>query len=135
MLLCLAAGGSPATEAQPQVRLGDKTFVVTVADTNETRRQGLSDSAPLAADRGMLFIFERDGRHGIWMKDMRFALDIIWISRFGAVVHIERSVHPDTYPRAFTPDKPAKYVLEISAGAGEGVSVGAPVYFENVFVR
>ena len=80
----------------------------------------------------MLFIFERDGQVAIWMKEMRFSLDVIWISRYGSVVHVEREVHPDSYPKQFVPEKPARYVLEVSAGAGAGVSVGDPVYFRNV---
>ncbi len=121
--------------AQPQVSVGGKTFTVTLAATGETRVRGLSGSAPLAEDRGMLFVFERDGHHSIWMKDMRFSLDIIWISRFGSVAHVERNVHPDTYPKPFVPAKPAKYVLEIPAGAGANVAVGDPVYFKHVPLR
>lgn len=135
---CLAV--SPAADSQPKVRIGDKkseqlTFDVKIVDTPELLMRGLSGSDPLAKNEGMLFVFDHDGGHSIWMKEMRFSLDIIWISRFGSVVHIERNVHPDTYPRAFTSRKPARYVLEILAEAGEKIVPGAPVYFENVPLR
>jgi uncharacterized membrane protein (UPF0127 family) len=50
------------------------------------------------------------------MKDMRVPLDIIWLSDTGDIVHIERSVSPDSYPRVFYPGTPARYVLEMRAG-------------------
>ncbi len=131
VVFCVAASGC---SSQPTVRLGDTAFAVEIAATNEARVRGLSGSAPLAEGRGMLFIFDRAGYHSIWMKDMRFALDIIWISRTGSIVHIERNVHPNTYPKKFVSGKSAKYVLEISAGAGKGVSVGDFVHFENVLI-
>lgn len=123
---------SSAADPQPKVHIGDKTFDVTVVNTPERRTRGLSGSNPLAENEGMLFVFDHDGGHSIWMKEMRFSLDIVWISRFGSVVHIERNVHPNTYPRAFTSRKPARYVLEIPAGAGEKIVLGTPVYFENM---
>lgn len=123
---------SAAAERRPKVCVGGKTFFVSVVDTPEARTRGLSGSEPLAEDEGMLFIFDRDGRYPIWMKEMRFSLDIIWINRFGKIVHVEREVHPDTYPRAFASNQPARYVLEIPAKAGETAVPGGKVYFRNV---
>ena len=116
---------------EPQVVLGTTTFTVTVAATEEARARGLSGSESLAADRGMLFIFEREEQPSIWMRGMRFPLDIIWINRSGLVVHIKRNIHPDTYPKQFTTVKPARYVLEISAGAGKEVAVGDAAFFRG----
>ena len=118
--------------AHPRVHLNGKTFTVSIADTAATRQTGLSGSLPLPEAHGLLFVFDRDGRHAIWMKDMRFSLDIIWINRDGVVVHIEKEVSPDTYPRAFSSPVPARYVLEVSAGNGEGVMRGTVARFENI---
>jgi uncharacterized membrane protein (UPF0127 family) len=32
------------------------------------------------------------------------------------VVHLEKSLSPDSYPQSFTPHSPARYVLEVRAG-------------------
>ncbi len=119
-------------QPQPRVHLNEKTFIVSVADTNESRRTGLSGSPPLPEMHGLLFVFDRDARHAIWMKDMRFSLDIIWMDRDGVVVHIEKEVGPDTYPQAFRPRVSARYMLEVPAGSGEGVKQGAVAGFENI---
>jgi uncharacterized membrane protein (UPF0127 family) len=89
---------------------------VEVADTPALRVQGLSGRAPFSDDEGMLFVFPEDGDLPIWMKDMNFALDIIWIDQAGRIVHIEPSVQPDSYPRIYKAGTPARYVLELRAG-------------------
>jgi len=60
------------------------------------------------------------------MKDMNYAIDILWFDAAGVLVYTEKAVEPDTYPTTFTPDVPARYVLEIAAGeAGRlGLEVG-----------
>lgn len=62
-----------------KVRINDKVISVEVADTPQTRSQGLSNRSPLPEDSGMLFLFDSPGRQRFWMKGMKFPLDIIWI--------------------------------------------------------
>lgn len=99
-----------------RIQIASSTIEVEVADTSEEREKGLGGREGLFPNHGMLFIFDEDGRHGFWMKDMRFALDIIWISHDGVVVHIEEDVGPETYPAAFLPRGEARYVVELPAG-------------------
>ena len=76
----------------------------------------------------MLFVYDRPQPIGIWMKDMRFPLDIIWI-REGRVVHIEPNAPPLV---AGGPEKvytaTGDLVLEVLAGFGadKKVRVGDP---------
>jgi uncharacterized protein len=103
--------------------------MVDVADTAALREQGLSGRTSLGPGNGMLFIFEHDGNWGIWMKDMRFAIDIVWMDKEGGVVGLEAEVSPQTYPASFYPDSPARYVLELPAGAAAayGIAIGAKI--------
>jgi len=64
----------------------------------------------------MLFVFENPGIHGIWMKDMKFPIDIIWLDKDMSVISKELNVSPDTYPQVFYPSREAYYVLEVKAG-------------------
>ena len=98
------------------VQLAGETLHVFVADTESLREKGLGGRAGLPSDQGMLFVFTKDGTYGFWMKDMRFPIDILWLSSEGTVVHMAQGVSPDTYPQNFTSDKPARYVLELPAG-------------------
>lgn len=112
----------PVPAVQPQtlprgtVLAGSTTIAVEVADTHLSRRQGLSGRTTLPAGTGMLFAFEQEGDWGIWMKDMQFPIDIIWMDSAGAVITVAADVSPATYPNSFYPERPARYVLEVPAG-------------------
>lgn len=107
------------TEGRALVRIGDTQVLAEVVDTPELRRQGLSGRPSLSEGEGMLFVFDNDGLHGFWMKDMKFSIDIIWFSADKRVIHIERSLDPSTYPTSYAPEQPARYVLEVPAGWAE----------------
>lgn len=108
------------------VFVGGISFSVTVADSPEERRQGLSGTEPLPEFAGKLFIFDTDAPHAIWMKDMNYALDIMWFDKERNLIHIEENVTPETYTRSrtiFRPDRPARYVLEVSAGSVDALGI------------
>ena len=87
-----------------------------IADSSETRIRGLSGMRKLAKDTAMLFVFDKPDKYGIWMKDMKFPIDIIWISKDFSVIGIEKNIKPETYPEIFGRDFVSKYVLEVKAG-------------------
>jgi uncharacterized membrane protein (UPF0127 family) len=96
-----------------------KTFSVEIAKTEMELERGLSLHVPLKDDQGMLFIFQTGGMYGFWMKDMLFPLDIIWIDSNLQIVHIEKNLSPDSYPKIFYPGAKSLYVLEIPAGQAD----------------
>lgn len=94
------------------------------AITPEAQSQGLSDRDGLAANRGMLFVFDNPSRQCIWMKDMKFNLDVIWMDSSGKVVHTERDLSPSTYPNSYCPDKDVQYILELKSGVAKAAGIG-----------
>jgi uncharacterized membrane protein (UPF0127 family) len=97
------------------IYIGSSAISVTVADTEEERILGLSGTESLREREGKLFIFDRDGRYGIWMKEMKMPLDIIWIDKDLRIVHIAENVLPETFPEVFSPPSEARFVLEMNA--------------------
>jgi len=97
------------------VYIGDLAILVTIADEPAERAKGLSGTNSLSELEGKLFVFDENGRYGIWMKDMNYPIDIIWISDELEIIHIEENVLPNTFPRIYRPDVPARYVLEVNA--------------------
>lgn len=85
------------------------------ADTASKRTQGLSGRDNLPDNTGMLFVFDQSEQVCMWMKDMKFDLDMVWLNDQKQVIHIEKGVSPSTYPQSFCQDN-AKYVLEFTAG-------------------
>jgi len=98
------------------VKIGNTTVKVELADVEEERMQGLSGRESLAEGNGLLFVFEKEGDYGFWMKDMKFAIDIAWIDKNQKIVHEELGVSPETYPQIFQPFTQNLYVLEVPAG-------------------
>lgn len=96
--------------------IGDARIKIILAETEEKRIQGLSGREKLSEGQGMLFVFPEMGNHGIWMKDMKFSIDIIWFDSKFQVVDFVEDVAPESYPNVFKPRKPAKYILEIDSG-------------------
>ena len=63
-----------------------------------------------------MFVFDQLDFHGIWMKDMKFPIDIIWLDDTQQVVTIKTYISPDSYPEVFRPTQESLYVLEVPAG-------------------
>ena len=101
------------------VRIGEQTYQLEVADDPTERTQGLSGRTELAPNSGMLFVFDEPAQHGIWMKDMNFAIDIIWLDESKEIIEIVDEASPASYPETFYPDRPAKYVIELPAGVAQ----------------
>ena len=129
---CVRIGGDDVTDCF-SVEVGGNTFYVDVVDEPRSRTQGLSGRSPLASNEGMLFVFPEADTHSFWMKDMKFAIDIIWISENGEIVHIEKGIEPKTYPKSFISKQNALYVLEVLSGTVDNskIEVGEEVFFDR----
>ncbi len=98
-----------------------ETIIADLVKTDEERSRGLMFRNTLNVDQGMLFVFEKEGLYSFWMKNMNFAIDILWLDRQKRIVHLEHNVPPcKKEPRpSYAPLVPAKYVLELKAGSIE----------------
>ncbi len=108
------------------VTIGTTTVFASVADSLPERIAGLSNTPYLPENIVKLFAFASLGSHSIWMKDMNYALDIIWAAEDGKIVHIEEDVKPETFPESFSSPTPAWYVVEANSGfvKKHGIKVG-----------
>jgi uncharacterized membrane protein (UPF0127 family) len=111
------------------ILIGSTTVLASVADSLPERIAGLSNTPYLPENVVKLFAFASLGSHSIWMKDMKYALDIIWVAEDGSIVHIEEDVKPETYPESFASPTPAWYVIEANTGfvAKHGIKLGDEV--------
>ena len=103
---------SPAKE----IRIGTATLMVEVANTDVLREKGLSGQMSLEENKGILFLFEKPGRYGFWMKDMNFTIDIIWIDKDKKIVEVMKNIDPETFPETFYSQELVQYVVETRAG-------------------
>jgi len=106
-------------KADLRVYFPNGEFVVAeLALSWEQRAKGLMFREEMAANKGMLFLFEEEANHSFWMKNVRFPIDILWLDREKRIVHMVKRVPPckkDPCP-TYSPVRPSVYVLELSAG-------------------
>ena len=103
-----------------------------LADSASKRQRGLMFRKNLAENKGMLFIFDAEKRHGFWMGNMRFPLDIIWIDHSKRIVDIYKDALPcKDICKNIVPQVDARFVLEVNSGFAEKnqVRIGDSVDF------
>ena len=108
---------NPPQQNNVFLRLGEGTFHLRLAVSEAERTRGLGGVEKLAGNEGMFFIFPEDAPHAIWMKDMRIPIDILWLSHDFSIVDARENVSPDSFPAIFSPRTPARFVVELPAGA------------------
>lgn len=115
------------------VRIGSGIYKADIASDEESRQKGLSGLPNLEVDRALLMIFPDSQKWGIWMKDMEFPIDILWLDENKVVVHAVANANPSiSDSKTFTPKSPAKYVIELPAGSikNKSIVVGSIAAFE-----
>lgn len=118
-----------------QLEVNGKNINVEIADETSELIQGLSGRQELAKNNGLLFIFSSSDYWGIWMKDMKFPIDIVWIDNNGRVVDLKENVSPDSYPEVFKPIEKAKYVLEFNSGLVKELGIVKQTEIKNVMLK
>jgi len=139
-VLAVLACEAPDASGLPRARvtIQGRALEVEVARTPAARQQGLSGRDRLEPGTGLLFLHPTAERHRYWMKDMRFAIDILWM-REGRIVDVSHRVAPpapgqDGREIVVTPRVPCDAVLELPAGharaygfdTGQRVSIELP---------
>jgi uncharacterized membrane protein (UPF0127 family) len=87
---------------------------VEVANTPDTRRSGLMFRASLPDNQGMLFVYEAEDRHAMWMKNTLVPLSVAFIDRAGRIINIE-DMQPQTEDTHMAAAR-AAFSLEMNRG-------------------
>ena len=94
-----------------KITIGNKSYQVSLAETEEEQMKGLQGVHTLPEDEGVLFVFEEPGEVGFWMKDTLIPLDIIYINDDDEVIAVEQGVPGD---ETILEHSDVKYVLEVN---------------------
>jgi len=124
VLFCLAG---PALAELPVVELGAGMHVIRaeVAADMASRMQGLMHRKSMAPNAGMVFVFEEDAIHCMWMKNTLIPLAVAFVDKAGTIVSIsEMQPHSE---QTHCAARPARYALEMNKGwfAQKGIRPGA----------
>lgn len=117
-----------------RLRIGSRaSIIVEVVVTPRAIKQGLSGRDKLPSGYGMLFIFPIISKQGMWMPDMKFPLDIIWLDENFKIVSITKNCKPcksrDNCPN-YSSTYSVKYAIEMTAGNADayGFHVGTTLH-------
>ena len=86
-----------------------------VARTAQEKQKGLMFRKTLALDAGMLFIYDKPQKVGIWMKNTFIPLDIIFISCDQTIDKIFENLKPLSQQVVY-PDRKICFIIELVAG-------------------
>jgi len=131
--------GPTAAHAKPasyRVMIGTMTVYAEAPTTLQEQEQGLMNRTHLDANGGMLFAFTSVRPQSIWMKNMRFPIDIVFITADKHVLEVYRSAPPCAREPCplYTSRAPVRYALEVNAGfcARHGIVSGTPVSIKGL---
>ena len=135
---------TPVAQETKTVKIGNSSIKVDVAGTDAERQKGLSGRSSLEKNEGMLFVINNKATPTFWMKDMKFAIDIIWILsssgdvKTGKIIQIDKNVEPpafntpDSKLKLYSPKSAVDYVLEVNSGYSDlhNIKVGDAIIIE-----
>ncbi len=123
------------------IKLDDVVLEVQIADTDPRRARGLMFQEQLPLDQGMLLVFDDPNKVSIWMMNMQFPIDAIWINGEGKVVYIEKNVPAcKTALETVTCEsykgggQDAKYILEVTSGFVEEFNITTDSILEIISI-
>ncbi|HEX6853387.1 MAG TPA: DUF192 domain-containing protein [Candidatus Polarisedimenticolaceae bacterium] len=104
-------------------------FALEVAADPESRARGYMFRESVGPKEGMVFVFDSPERQGMWMKNCRVPLDLVWLDGARRVVHVAENQRPcpSQGPCPVVESmRPALYVLEFAGGTArrEGLRIG-----------
>ena len=94
------------------ITIGDQEYDVAVADTPESRKEGLEPYGYLKPDEGMLFVFDQESTDYFTMENCAIDLDIIFIDSDGEVIEVHPTQAYD--PNPIICSEPYQFVLEVN---------------------
>lgn len=127
-------GGFPRSHLEIARANGTKVgFRVEVATTPEQQHLGLMFREHLDADTGMIFLYPEDQPIGMWMKNTKIPLDMLFVEHTGRIAKIIVNAVPEDLTPLMS-DAPERAVIEIGGGeaARQNIRVGDRVVFSGL---
>jgi len=108
-----------------ELSIGMHRIEAELARTDATRARGLMQRRSMPTQRGMLFVFDQEAQHCMWMRNTLLPLSVAFLDKDARIVNIE-DMQPQTDERHCAA-APARFALEMNQGwfAQRGIRAGA----------
>ena len=93
--IATAGPAAPVGASGPRVVLPSGTAIaVEIAVTDQEKAQGLMFRESMPKDAGMVFPFDSLEIRPFWMKNCHFPLDLVYATKDGTIVDVQKNVPP-----------------------------------------
>lgn len=103
-----------AQSEEIDLNIGTHKIRTSIANTPQSRAQGLMNRTFLCPNCGMLFVFPHSGNHKFWMKNTPLPLAIAFISSKGHILQISEMQKHTLHN--YSAQEDILYALEMNAG-------------------
>ena len=110
------------TFAEGTIRIDDDVIRVEVAESRADKQRWLmfrEERLPL--NSAMILIYEKSDLYALWLLNIEYNLDLIWINENGNIVYMVKDADPcknalDAASCTYKNTKPAKYIIAAASG-------------------
>jgi len=101
-----------------KLQINNKILNAIIADTFSKTMIGLMFRPNLQKNNCMLFIFKNSAIHDIWMKNMNFSIDVIWLTKNKKIINYIKDIKQckKVFCKIYKANKPSKYLIELNSG-------------------
>ena len=104
------------------IRIDDDVIKVEVAESRADKQRWLmfrEERLPL--NSAMILIYEKSDLYALWLLNIEYNLDLIWINENGNIVYMVKDADPcknalDAASCTYKNTKPAKYIIAAASG-------------------
>jgi len=124
LLAFLFSAGALAELPAIDLSAGMHRIRAEVADSMGSRMEGLMYRKSMPLNAGMVFVFDENDKHCMWMKNTLIPLSVAFIDEGGAIINIaDMQPHSE---QSHCAARPARYALEMNKGwfAERGIKAG-----------
>ena len=117
-------GSAQAEMPKIELTAGMHRIEAEVAATQQNRMVGLMNRKAMAGHQGMLFVFDQENTHCMWMRNTLIPLSVAFLDGDGVILNVEE-MQPQTEDNHCA-RRPARYALEMNRGwfAQRGLAAG-----------
>ena len=114
----------PYMQRQTTLHIGDGVFKAYISDSAHMHQSEPKNMHELPENKAVITVYPYDAAWEIDMRDRTTQFDVVWLNKDKKVVYIVKNASSASEPNAlFTPNEPARYIVELRGGMVERKAV------------
>ncbi len=119
----LAVHGVGAQAPRAELSIGMYQIAAEVADSYDSRARGLMGRESMPDNAGMVFVYEQQATHCMWMRNTLIPLSVAFLDDDGVIINVAQMTPQSD--DSHCAKRPARFALEMNAGWFRAKGFGA----------